>query len=137
MASERERFPELFVDGNVDRRKCERIVPMKILVLGFMRTGSQCVFLSRNRLSKCNCTDFQYANPMVRSAMRHALRHLGYIDTYQMDSVFENPPDCDMWQEAFAAKFHGKGKKYDIKDWDQLLGHCQVWGGFLQRNSFS
>ena len=46
MPSERERFPELFVESNIDRRKCERVVPMKVLVLGFMRTGSQCVFLS-------------------------------------------------------------------------------------------
>ena len=42
MPSERERFPELFVESNIDRRKCERVVPMKVLVLGFMRTGSQC-----------------------------------------------------------------------------------------------
>ena len=45
MSSERERFPELFVEGNIDRRKCERVVPMKVLVLGFMRTGSQCAFI--------------------------------------------------------------------------------------------
>ena len=44
MATERERFPELFVESNIDRRKCERVVPMKVLVLGFMRTGSQCAF---------------------------------------------------------------------------------------------
>lgn len=62
------------------------------------------------------------------AAMRQALKRLGYVDTYHMDSAFENPPDCDMWKEAFAAKFYGKGKKFERKDWDQLLGHCQVWG---------
>ncbi len=66
--------------------------------------------------------------------MRKALKDLGYIDTYHMDSVFENPPDADMWQEAFAAKYHGKGKKFERKDWDQLLGHCQVWEVFCRNN---
>lgn len=31
-----------------------------------------------------------------------------------------------MWNEAFDAKFEGKGKLFTRKEWDQLLGHCQV-----------
>ena len=44
-----------------------------------------------------------------------------------MDNVFENPPDMDMWTQAFEAKFEGKGKPFNKDDWDKLLGHCQVW----------
>lgn len=58
--------------------------------------------------------------------MRVALKELGYVDTYHMDSCMENPPDCDLWTEALDAKFNGKGRKFGKDDWDQLLGHCQV-----------
>ena len=37
----------------------------------------------------------------------------------------ENPPDNLMWQDAFAAKFDGKGK-FGREEWDALLGHCQA-----------
>lgn len=59
---------------------------------------------------ECNCTDMQHANLIVPSAMRQALKRLGYVDTYHMYSVFENPPDCDMWKEAFAAKSTEKAR---------------------------
>ncbi|KAI9833770.1 MAG: hypothetical protein M1819_003503 [Sarea resinae] len=58
--------------------------------------------------------------------MRAALRQLGYVDTYHMmNASVENPPDCLMWQDAFAAKYDGIGK-FTREDWDQLLGHCQA-----------
>lgn len=38
-----ERFPEMFAPNrHIDRRKCERTVPMKVLVLGMCRTGTAC-----------------------------------------------------------------------------------------------
>ena len=41
--TDEERFPELFCeDKNIDRHKCHRVVPMKVLVLGMMRTGTAC-----------------------------------------------------------------------------------------------
>ena len=59
--------------------------------------------------------------------MRQALIDLGYVDCYHYTAAFqENPMDCLMWNEAFEAKFEGKGKEFTRKDWDQLLGHCQV-----------
>jgi len=58
--------------------------------------------------------------------MRHALEHLGFTDTYHMDSVIGNPRDIDLWHQAFMAKFRGVGKPFEKADWDQLLGHCQV-----------
>jgi hypothetical protein len=58
--------------------------------------------------------------------LRAALKELGYQDTYHMMSAsVENPLDCLLWQDAFAAKFDGKGE-FTKKNWDQLLGHCQV-----------
>lgn len=41
--SAKDMFPELFVDTNIDRRKCERVVPLKVIVLGMPRTGTQCM----------------------------------------------------------------------------------------------
>jgi hypothetical protein len=43
--SEKERFPELFREGPiVDRSKATRVVPMRVLVFGLMRTGTSCEF---------------------------------------------------------------------------------------------
>ena len=40
-----ERFPEMFSPNrHIDRRQCERTVPMKVLVLGMCRTGTACKF---------------------------------------------------------------------------------------------
>lgn len=39
-----EKHPELFLpDMHIDRRKCERVVPMKVLSLGMPRTGTACM----------------------------------------------------------------------------------------------
>ena len=40
---EEERFPELFVHTNIDRRICQRVVPLKVIVVGMPRTGTQCI----------------------------------------------------------------------------------------------
>lgn len=38
-----EKHPELFLpDAHIDRRKCKRVVPMKVLSLGMPRTGTAC-----------------------------------------------------------------------------------------------
>ena len=51
---------------------------------------------------------------------------IGYEDTYHMMSAsVENPLDCLLWQQAFAAKYDGIGT-FGRHEWDQLLGHCQV-----------
>ena len=85
---------------DIDRRQCKRIVPMRVLALGLGRTGT--------------------------ASLRAALKELGYTDTYHMMSAsVENPPDCLCWQDAFAAKFEGKGK-FGREEWDALLGHCQA-----------
>lgn len=49
-------------------------------------------------------------------AMRVALRELGYVDMYHMDSCIENPPDGNLGANALDAKFNGKGRKFETKD---------------------
>jgi hypothetical protein len=42
-----------------------------------------------------------------------------------MSASVENPLDCLLWQQAFAAKYDSVGR-FDKEHWDSLLGHCQV-----------
>ncbi len=61
------------------------------------------------------------------SAIRKALLQLGYSDTYHgYEAAAENPQDCELWLEAFRAKFDGEGKVFGREEFDQLLGHCQA-----------
>jgi len=85
---------------DIDRRRCTRTKPMKVLALGLGRTGT--------------------------ASLRAALNELGYNDTYHMmNASVENPPDCLCWMDAFAAKYEGKGT-FGRKEWDALLGHCMA-----------
>lgn len=60
-------------------------------------------------------------------ALRIALERLGYMRCYHMMCAsMENPPDCLMWHDALAAKYDGVGE-FGRKEWDQLLGDCQVF----------
>jgi hypothetical protein len=58
--------------------------------------------------------------------LRAALFELGYFDVYHYSAMWENPKDTELWVEAYQAKFEGKGRPYGRKEWDALLGHCQV-----------
>ncbi|KAL9110635.1 MAG: hypothetical protein Q9227_004812 [Pyrenula ochraceoflavens] len=83
---------------NVDKHSCKRVVPMKVLVLGLSRT-----------------------------AIRQALRDIGYRDVYHASVIYgENPADVDMWIEAFEGKFDGTRKRFGRNEWDQLLGNCMA-----------
>ncbi|KAJ7139141.1 P-loop containing nucleoside triphosphate hydrolase protein [Mycena epipterygia] len=88
-----------------DRRGAIRTVPMRVLVLGYPRTGTACD-----------------GNP----AMQAALEILGYGDVHHMNSIFANPPEAEMWAEAINARFFGRGAPYGREEWDQLLGHCEA-----------
>ncbi|KAJ7438934.1 P-loop containing nucleoside triphosphate hydrolase protein [Mycena galericulata] len=73
---------------------------MKILVLGFCRTGT--------------------------ASMRAALATLGYGNAHHIGRVMANPNDVDAWRAAIDAKFHGQGKILcEREEWDQLLGEYQ------------
>ncbi|KAJ7891564.1 hypothetical protein B0H13DRAFT_2234827 [Mycena leptocephala] len=91
----------------VDRRGAKRTVEMKVLMLGFHRTG---VSIATH----------------ATAAMRTALKMLGFNDVHYTEAVFANPPPADMWKEAINAKFSGCGTPYGRAEWDQILGHCQA-----------
>lgn len=57
--------------------------------------------------------------------MKAALQILGYNDCYHFFNIYHNIRDCEMWMEAYAAKFQGKGK-FGRAEWDKLLGHCMA-----------
>lgn len=49
--TDRERFPDYFIEEDIDRRKCTRVVPMKVLVIGMLRTGTLCELASERMTS--------------------------------------------------------------------------------------
>lgn len=105
--------------SNIDRRTCQRVVPLKVIGLGPSRTGTSCK--AESTISFKSTKD-RLAD--ASAALRQALLDLGYADCYHYTStVQENPRDAEMWVEAFEAKFEGKGKPFRREDWDQLLGH--------------
>ncbi|KAJ5672165.1 hypothetical protein N7507_001292 [Penicillium longicatenatum] len=94
---------------NIDRRYCHREVPMKVIMLGFPRTGT---------------VSHQYA---AHVALTTALKILGFHNAYHgRDAFTNNPRDCELWWKALRAKYDGKGKEFGRKEFDQLLGHCQA-----------
>ncbi|KAL8966373.1 MAG: hypothetical protein Q9183_003400 [Haloplaca sp. 2 TL-2023] len=112
--------PSQFKDLNVsvkdeDPHLRSRTVPMKVLVLGFPRTGTSCNGLrSHHGLN-------QTADMVL--AMQMALEKLGLGPCYHMRTAMnEYPRDNEMWLEAFQAKYDGIGT-FGKEQWDQLLGH--------------
>ncbi|KAG8427508.1 hypothetical protein J3459_006685 [Metarhizium acridum] len=95
-------FTDIFThDTDINRSKCVRTVPMKVLILGLGRTGT--------------------------ASLRAAMKQLGYVDTYHMmNCSVENPPDALLWMDALCAKYDGAGKPFARRDWDKLLGNCQA-----------
>ncbi|KAF7590722.1 hypothetical protein BBP40_002513 [Aspergillus hancockii] len=90
---------------DIDRRKCRRRVPMKVLALGMCRTGTD--------------------------SLREALKMLGYNDVYHgYAASMENPRDCEMWYAGLRAKYDGIGKPFGRAEFDQVLGHCQAVSDF-------
>ncbi|UJO20298.1 uncharacterized protein CLAFUR5_10030 [Fulvia fulva] len=94
------KYPHCFTDHNIDRHKCQRVVPMKVLSLGMGRTGT--------------------------ASMKAALTKLGYPTAHGFD-MHSNPKDCEMWQEAINAKYFGDTSiTLDRAFWDKLLGHVSA-----------
>ena len=87
----------------IDRTKCTRTVPLKVLGLGLSRTGTV--------------------------SLRQALIELGYGDCYHFSTVVqENPLDQAMWVQALRGKFLPASsgcQPFAKQEWDALLGHCQ------------
>ncbi|EME41258.1 hypothetical protein DOTSEDRAFT_176288 [Dothistroma septosporum NZE10] len=94
------RHPQLFIDQNIDRHECRRVVSMKILDLGMGRTGT--------------------------ASMKATLTQVGH-PTYHGFDMHANPRDCEMWQEAVDAKYFGETSvTLDRASWDKLLGHVSA-----------
>ncbi|KAM3466299.1 hypothetical protein NHJ6243_001039 [Beauveria neobassiana] len=98
-----------------------RLVPMKVLCLGYSRTGTRCKSdyqISRSHAVLITC---QIA------ALTEALLKLGYIHTYHtMDAAFIRTRDCQTWLKWLKAKYDGVGRIPGREDFDILLGHCQA-----------
>lgn len=75
--ADKAKHPHLFIDRKIDRYKCHRVVPMKVLCLGMGRTGT--------------------------ASMKAALEQLGYPTSHGFD-LHENPDDGYLWKEAIDAK---------------------------------
>ncbi|KAJ7920167.1 hypothetical protein B0H13DRAFT_2425600 [Mycena leptocephala] len=96
-----------------------RTVPMRVLVLGFCRTGTAYEFDSAMPAAAVYSLG-------TRLAMHSALRIVGYNDTHHMNTVIQNPSEIDAWTAAINAKFYGRGKPYDRAERDALLGNFQA-----------
>ncbi|GLI77737.1 hypothetical protein PoHVEF18_006030 [Penicillium ochrochloron] len=97
-------FPSSY---SIDWEKCHRTVPMRVLVLGLSRTGTE--------------------SEDIYLALRKALVHLGYNGTYHgYAAAVEHPRDCKLWLRAMRAKYDGEGAPFVREDWDLLLGDYQL-----------
>ncbi|KAJ7669602.1 hypothetical protein B0H17DRAFT_1209671 [Mycena rosella] len=67
----------------IDCRGAKRTVEMQVPVLGFPRTGT--------------------------TSIQEVLELPGYHDVHHIRSMYENPPEADMWAEAIKARFFGCG----------------------------
>ncbi|KAB8239112.1 sulfotransferase family protein [Aspergillus alliaceus] len=65
----------------------------------------------------------------MASALREALRTLGYANPYHGYSCLENPDDCVHWYLALSAKYDGIGKPFGRKEFDTIIGECQALCG--------
>ncbi|KAK4504455.1 hypothetical protein PRZ48_005371 [Zasmidium cellare] len=102
MATARERHPHAYVAMNQDPRQRKRTVPMEVISANISRTGTM--------------------------STKAALEILG-LPTWHHVEMSANPPDMDMWSEAFILKYDPalaarKGlKPFTRKEWDSLLGY--------------
>lgn len=112
-------FPELYrpmVDEAPHLR--HRTVPMKVLVLGYPRTGTSC---------KSLVGIWPPLEAKPAPAIQKAPEQLGYGPCYHMrTAINEFPKDCKMWRDAYEAKYDGNGKPFGREEWDQLLGRYSV-----------
>ncbi|CAG7559839.1 unnamed protein product [Fusarium equiseti] len=78
----------------------ERTVPMKVLCLGYGRTGTR--------------------------SLRDQLLTLGFHHSYHtFDAIYRDFYDCKLWMDLLEAKYD-RGEKPSREDFDKLLGHCQA-----------
>lgn len=102
----------------------QRIVPMKVLLLGMPRTATECESSFAIRCS--NCPPKTCNLTFIPPAITNGLKFLGISPIYHgWQTIFDNPRDNQWWLQAIEAKFDGKGTPYGRQEFDKLLGHCQ------------
>lgn len=113
-----QQFPDIHVSVvDTDPHLRQRTVPMKVLVLGYPRTGTSCT--NSSTAPSNSPADYPVA-------MQMALEQLGFGPCYHMRTAMNQyPRDCAMWLEAFRAKYDGIGV-FEKQQWDQLLGKYSV-----------
>jgi len=80
----------------IDKVTGERTIPMRVLCLGYARTGTFGLYT--------------------------ALKMLGY-NPYHMAAAMQNPKGIfPCWNEALEAKYEGKGKLWGREEFDKMLG---------------
>jgi Sulfotransferase domain len=79
-----------------------REIPMKVLCLGYSRTGTLSLYT--------------------------ALQKLGYKPYHMAEAIKNADVDLECWQEGVQAKLHGKGKPWGKEDFDKLTGKFDVRG---------
>ncbi|KKA31085.1 hypothetical protein TD95_001794 [Thielaviopsis punctulata] len=93
-------MPKYTNGGVAEKDANPRIVPMRVIVCGLMRTGTL--------------------------SMRAALRELGIHDVYHMQTLGQTAEDdVPLWTRAIDAKYNNKGT-FTREDWDELLGSYQA-----------
>jgi hypothetical protein len=79
----------------------------KVILLGLVRTGSTSMWVALKILGyKCSDSTLRSYHMLHATAASH---------------------DHAQWHAALQAKYFGKGKRFDHKDWDRLLGNCEVF----------
>ncbi|KAB8212155.1 hypothetical protein BDV34DRAFT_219372 [Aspergillus parasiticus] len=63
------------------------------------------------------------------SALREALRTLGYANPYHGFSCLESPGDCEHWYSALSAKYDGVGKPFGRQEFARIIGQSQATCG--------
>ena len=81
---------------NIDRKKYgKKIVPMRVLILGMGRTGTEC------EVSRPKQTFARRTLPnTLKIALKKALQLMGIYEVYHgYSNLFDNPRDNEMWLE--------------------------------------
>ena len=94
-----------------------RPTPMKVLCLGYSRTGTMSTVPSPFLAVYAYCSQAMYV----------AFKKLGYKPYHFLESTLQKQNDHQkLWLEALNAKFYGKGKPFEGEDFDQMLWNYDV-----------
>ncbi|KAI9711708.1 MAG: hypothetical protein M1820_001852 [Bogoriella megaspora] len=102
-------------------KRSDRSVPMQILNLSMMRTGTMCKCISEQLAPAKSPMLSTWWMLITGSAIKQALEILD-IPCWHGVTAFSRISDCPEWQAALEAKFFHKGTPFSRERWDHLLG---------------